>query len=238
MPRLSSLLLCLTASSAIAQASQTISVKKDVFVLTYAPVVSFAVRIESLLAADFTAEERWVKATFSCDPVNVSDFRGTSSADLAMWRKRFVQGNALNLGSTRISCQNDRLVIRAGSWAALLPHFPNYDGFSPEEQANLRALNRFPGLILYRNGVEFLGFRFLFAGGKVTADTESGRMSISQGGKLRRVLSGGKLIPAPFNDKRPYTLHTSPEDSKVWSNLRVDPTTGTVTAWSSDTPQP
>ncbi|GAA5512937.1 hypothetical protein Dcar01_01661 [Deinococcus carri] len=92
--------------------------------------------------------------------------------------------------------------------------------------------------MLYANGVEFLGFQFLFSGGTVTVDNPAGQMAISQGGKPRPVLFDGKLTPVPFKAQRPYTLHTSVPGSRIWSNLRVAPVAGSVTVWVSKTPQP
>lgn len=239
MPRLSSLVFCVMASCALAQGAQGITVKQNSVMLTYAPETGFVVRVQSRLAADFPKGERVVQANVSCDSIRVSNLTRADDDDVAAWRKRFVQDNMIVLGSTRLSCQDGRLVVRAGNRAALLQRFPNYaSSYTPEQRAELEALDRYPALTLYRDGVEFLGFRFLFTGGKVTADSPEGQMAVSQGGKPRPVLFDGKLTPVPLNNQRPYTLHTSVPGSKVWSNLRVDSVTGTVTIWSSETPQP
>lgn len=239
MPHLSRLALCAVAAGALAQPAHALTPKQNNVVLTYSPLTGFAVRVESLLAAEFPKGERAVQATFSCNSLLVSSLARADEADLAAWRKRFVQDGAVVLGGTRISCQNGRLVVRAGNSAALLKSFPNYDNsYTPEQRAALEALDRWPALTLYTNGVEFLGFRFLFSGGKVTADSPAGQMAVSQGGPPRPVLFDGKLTPVPFNAARPYTLHTSVLGSKVWSNLRIDSSAGAVTVWSSDTPQP
>lgn len=82
--------------------------------------------------------------------------------------------------------------------------------------------------MLYANGMEFLGFQFLFSGGTVTVDNPAGQMAISQDGKPQPVL---------FNAQRPYTLHTSVLGSRIWSNLRLAPVAGSITVWASKTPQ-
>lgn len=46
---------------------------------------------------------------------------------LPQLRQRFVQGNMLVLESTRISCQDGRLVVRADNRTALLKSFPSFD---------------------------------------------------------------------------------------------------------------
>lgn len=235
MPRLSSLMLCVTVSCALAQASPGIVVQQNNVMLNYAPFTGFSVRVESQLAADFPRTARLVQAEFVCDGIEVSNMTRADSSDVAAWRKQFVQGNSLVIGATRVTCSNNRINIRTGSQAALRARF---EPFQPEDLLVLKARNSLPALAISPDGVNLLGFVFVFEKGKVTTTNQGGQMAVTQGSKPRPVLFDGKLTPVPLNDKRPYTLHTSVLGSKVWSNLRVDPASGTVTVWSSTRPQP
>lgn len=216
--------------------AQALTVKRSNIILNYAPILGFSYRIEVLLGSEFPKPERLLEADVTCDGVRVSSLQRADEQDLAAWKKQFVvAGRSVRLGSTTVGCVNGRLEVRAGNPAALLNRFPAY-AWTEEQEALLRATDRLPALTLFKDGVEFMGFLFLFEKGKVTTEQKGGLMAVSQGGAPKPLLFDGKLTPLTLDPAKPYTLHTSLTESSVWSNLHVDPAQGRVTVWSSRAP--
>lgn len=82
---------------------------------------------------------------------------------------------------------------------------------------------------LQGDGVEFIGVLCLFKKGKVNTEQREGLMTVSQGGAPKPLLFDGKLTPLTLDPAKPYTLHTSLTESRLGSNLCVDPAQGHVT---------
>lgn len=233
MRRFLSLLLCVTATGALAQAPQ------DTFTTTPNPLGGFKLVTTSVLPAVYPRGPRVLISSFECKfPftfLNAPNYGlpfGTP-ADEAAYQARVLSGTGLKVGGLRATCANGKITFSASSAAKLREVFA-YRALDAETAQVLDALEQYPSLTFGSGVVRFMDVTFRFGGNTVTASAPSGlpiSAGVSQGGPQQPVYLAGQTRTATITPGRTYRLHVTHDQGEHWFNASV--AGASVTLWQS-----